>query len=65
LLIQGTNDHAVPHQEVLEFWAKLLNDGDSVEMIDVHGGGHEFKDWDKFDPTYLPKMIAWLHRYLG
>ena len=64
LLMQGTNDHGVPHQEVLEFWARLLNAGDSVEMIDVQGAGHEFKDWDKFDPSYLPKMLVWLHQNL-
>jgi acetyl esterase/lipase len=61
LLIQGTDDHAVPHQEVLELWAKLLDVGDSCEMISVQGGGHEFRNWSKADPTWLRKMIAWLH----
>jgi len=65
LLIQGTDDRAVPHQEVLELWAKLLDAGDSCEMIAIQGGGHEFKGWSAVDPTWLAKMIGWLRQNLA
>ncbi|MGA3065474.1 MAG: alpha/beta hydrolase [Tepidisphaeraceae bacterium] len=65
LLIQGTNDHAVPHPEVVEMCAKLLGAGDSCEMLGVQGGGHEFKTWNAADPSWFPKMIAWLNQHVG
>ena len=65
LLIQGNADHGVPYQESLEFWSKMLNAGNSCDLVTLRGAGHEFKGWSAVDPTWLPKMIAWLNQHMA
>ena len=64
LLIQGTADNSVPYQQSVNFQAKLKEAGVPCELIALQGAPHRLTEWDKFDPQYRQKMIAWLKQTL-
>jgi acetyl esterase/lipase len=65
LLIQGDADKSVPYDLTVKFQAKLKENNVPCEMVTVKGAPHRIADWDKFDPSYKEKLIAWLNRTLG
>ncbi|HUI06116.1 MAG TPA: pectinesterase family protein [Verrucomicrobiae bacterium] len=65
LLIQGTADKSVPYEQSVNFQAKLKEAGVPCELITITGAPHRLTEWDKFDPSYREKMIAWLKQTLG
>jgi len=65
LLIQGDADKTVPYEQSVNFQAKLRENNVPCELITVKGAPHKITDWDKFDPSYREKMVAWLRQKLS
>ena len=65
LLIQGKSDRTVPIAQTLAFEAKLKAAGVPCDFIAIEGAPHALLAYEKFDPTYKEKMIAWLDKTLG
>lgn len=65
LLIHGTADQSVLYSQSVNFKAKLDENKIPCELITIQGAPHKLADWDKFDPTYKDRMIAWLQQTLG
>jgi alpha-L-fucosidase 2 len=64
LLVQGNADKTVPHGQSEHFQAALLADGDTCDFITITNAQHKILDWDKFDPAWQGKVIAWLQQKL-
>ncbi|HUJ12012.1 MAG TPA: pectinesterase family protein [Verrucomicrobiae bacterium] len=64
LLVQGTADKSVPFSQSVNFQAKLKDADVPCELITLPGAPHRLTEWDKSDPEYRQKMIAWLKRTL-
>jgi|SRR5665213_1451507 len=65
LIIQGSADKTVPAGQSLAFLEKLKAAGTDCSLIMIPGGQHRIADWDKFDPTWQTKLVAWLNEKLG
>jgi len=65
LLIHGTADQSVTYSQSVNFQAKLKENKVPCELITVKGAPHKITDWDKFDPGWEEKMVAWLKQVLG
>jgi pectinesterase len=65
LLIQGTADRSVPYEQSVSFQAKLKEAGVPCELVTIQGAPHRLTEWERYDPSYRDKMIAWLKRTLG
>jgi acetyl esterase/lipase len=65
LLIQGDADKSVPYDLTAKFQEKLKENNVPCELVTVKGAPHRIADWDKFDPSYKEKLMAWLDRTLG
>lgn len=65
LLIQGDADKTVPYEQSLSFQARLKENDVPCELIIVKGAPHRITDWDKFDPSYKEKTVAWLRQTLA
>jgi pectinesterase len=65
LLIHGTADRSVSYEQSVNFQAKLKEAGVPCELITIEGAPHRLIEWDKLDPSYREKMIAWLKQTLG
>ncbi len=64
LLIHGEKDKTVPLQQSLDFQAKLRADGNVCDLMVIPGAGHAFADWERLDPEYPARMVAWLSEHL-
>jgi len=64
LLIHGTKDTTVPFEQSLKFQEKMKAAGNVCDLIAVEGGIHGMGGWEKIDPSYKEKLIAWLHKTL-
>ena len=64
LLIHGELDKTVPLQQSLDFQAKLRANGDACDLLVVPGAGHSLADWDRHDPDYPARLVAWLAEHL-
>lgn len=65
LLIHGTKDETVPFEQSTKFREKMISDGNTCDLIAVEGGAHGMGGWEKIDPSYTAKLIAWLQKTLG
>jgi acetyl esterase/lipase len=65
LFIQGDSDKTVPHDQTLAFMAKLKENGVTNDIITIKGAPHRITEWDKFDPSYKDKLVAWLEQKLA
>jgi acetyl esterase/lipase len=65
LLIQGDADKTVHYEQSLNFQAKLRENGVPCELVTVKGAPHRITEWDKFDPSYKEKLVAWLEEKLA
>ena len=64
LLFHGTEDKSVPYAQSVNFQVKLKEVGVPCELITLPGAPHRITQWDKFDPSYKEKLIAWLKQTL-
>lgn len=64
LLLHGDADKQVAYAGDPAAQAKLRALGDVCDLITIPGGPHGMIYWDKFDPAYKAKTVAWLDRYL-
>ena len=65
LLIHGTRDDKVPFEQSLKFQEKMKAAGNVCDLIPVEGGTHGMRTWEKLDPGYKDKLIAWLRKTLA
>lgn len=65
LLIHGTRDDKVPFDQSLKFQEKMRAAGNACELIAVEGGAHGMGGWEKIDPGYKDKLVAWLRATLA
>jgi len=65
LLVHGTADKSVPHEQSLQWQAKLKELGVPCDLITVKDGPHVMGRWETIDPTYKDKTMAWLVKTLG
>jgi acetyl esterase/lipase len=65
LLVHGTADQKVPFGDDLDFQTKLRAAGDTCDLIAIPGGQHGMFYWDKIDPNYREKVVAWLQKTLA
>jgi alpha-L-fucosidase 2 len=60
LIIHGSADTNVRHPQSEAFVEKLKAAGVPCELITVKDAPHSVMDWDKTDPSWKDKMVAWL-----
>jgi acetyl esterase/lipase len=65
LFVQGDADKTVPYDQTLAFMSKLKENHVPCEIIMIKGAPHRITDWDKFDPSYKEKLVAWLEQKLA
>ena len=65
LLVHGTKDATVPFEQSLKFQEKMKASGNACDLIAVEGGIHGMGGWEKIDPSYKEKLIAWLRQTLA
>ncbi len=65
LLVHGTADTGVSHDQSVEWQAKMKELGVPCELISIPGGVHVMGNWEKIDPTYKDKVAAWLVKTLN
>ena len=65
LLLHGDADRTVPLQQTLNFQAALRERGVPVTVILIPGAPHGLLTWEKFDPAYNEKLVAWLRSVVG
>jgi alpha-L-fucosidase 2 len=64
LLLHGDKDTQVPYEESLKMRAKLWAAGDRCDLITIPNGPHGMFYWERYDPAYKSKVIAWLQHTL-
>ena len=64
LLVHGTKDDKVPLDQSLRFQEKTKAAGNRCDLIVIEGGAHGMGGWEKIDPGYREKMVAWLREVL-
>jgi dipeptidyl aminopeptidase/acylaminoacyl peptidase len=60
LLVQGTADQSVRHEETAALAEKLKQAEVPCELITLEGSPHRIADWPKVAPDYPEKVVAWL-----
>ncbi|MEO5914502.1 MAG: alpha/beta hydrolase [Luteolibacter sp.] len=65
LLLQGTADQSVRHEDTLAFAGKLQKAKVPCEFVSLEGAPHRISDWPKFSPDYPAKIVVWLTKVLG
>jgi alpha-L-fucosidase 2 len=65
LFVQGDADKTVPYDQTLAFMSKLKENGVANDIVTIKGAPHRITEWDKFDPSYKEKLIAWLEQKLA
>jgi pectinesterase len=64
LLIQGSADKTVAYDLTRNFQARLKTAGVSCDLLTITNAQHRIADWEKFDPDFPTKIIAWLNEKL-
>jgi len=66
LLIHGTEDRAVPHDQSLRMCEAMRKAGARCEVFTLEGAAHGVENWEKNPAfhTYKAKMIEWLKAVL-
>jgi alpha-L-fucosidase 2 len=64
LLLHGTADKNVPYQQSLDMQKRLRSVGVTCDLITIPEGPHGMLYWDKIDPAYQEKVVAWLKQTL-
>lgn len=61
LILQGSVDKTVPAPQSEAFAKALKAAGVDCNLILIPEGQHRIADWDKFDPDWQTKLVAWLN----
>lgn len=64
LLVHGDADQSVPFEQSVAFQVKLRALGVRCELLRLPGAPHRFSEWNKFMPSYLDQLVAWLREVL-
>ena len=64
LILHGDADKTVPLQQTLNFQARLRESRVACELITLPGAPHRLTEWDKHDPAWPRRVVAWLRRTL-
>lgn len=64
LLVHGTADRLVDHQQSVDFQEALRAAGVSCDLITVNDGGHGIASWEKRRLPYRDQVLAWLDQHL-
>jgi pectinesterase len=64
-LIQGNADQAVAYDLNVAFVGKLQAAQVPCEFLTLTNASHRIADWDKFDPAWQTKLVAWLGEKLA
>jgi pectinesterase len=64
LILQGSADKTVPAPQSEAFEKVLKAAGVDSNLILVPEGQHRIADWEKFDPEWQTKLVAWLNAKL-
>lgn len=64
LLIHGNADKSVPYSQSVAFQTKLKEAGVPCDLVTIEGAPHRLSEWEKFDPSYKEKLVAWLKKTL-
>ncbi len=65
LLMQGDADRTVPWSQSANFQAALHSNNVTCDLITLTNAPHRIVEWDKSDPNWGDKMVAWLQQTLG
>lgn len=65
LVVHGTKDNTVPFAQSLKFQEKMKAAGNVCDLIVIDGGAHGMGGWEKIDPSYKEKLVAWLRTTLA
>jgi dipeptidyl aminopeptidase/acylaminoacyl peptidase len=55
----------VPFEQSLKFQAKMQAAGNTCDLIVIAGGAHGMGGWERLDPSYKEKLVAWLRTTLA
>ena len=61
LILQGSADKTVPAAQSIAFQKALKAAAVDSDLILIPDGQHRIADWDKFDPEWQRKLVAWLN----
>lgn len=64
LLVHGDADQSVPFEQSVAFQVKLRALGVRCELLRLPGAPHRLSEWNKFMPSYLDQLVAWLREVL-
>lgn len=62
LLLHGEADRTVDPQQSANFQRQLRKNGVACDLIMVKGAPHSLLEWEKLDPEYKAKLLAWLEK---
>lgn len=65
LIVQGTADRSVTHEDAVAFAKRLREAGGTCTMIDLENAPHRISEWPQFDADYAAKAAAWLAERLA
>ena len=65
LLIQGNADQSVAYDLNLTFVEKMRAAKVPCEFITLTNASHRIAEWNKFDPAWQTKLVAWLNEKLA
>jgi len=65
LIVQGTADRSVTHEDAVVFAQRLTEAGGECRVLGIEGAPHRIAEWPDFDPDYARKAAAWLAERLG
>lgn len=65
LLLNGEADQTVELQQTINYHERLRAVGVPTELITIKDAPHSLLAWDRLDPIYPAKVIAWLDRTLS
>lgn len=65
LLVHGDADNSVPYAQSPAFQSKLRAHGVRCELLTLPGAPHRLSEWEKFQPDFLPRVVAWLQAALA
>lgn len=60
LLVQGTADESVRHEETISFSERLRDAKVECRILELEGAPHRIAEWTAFDAGYPAQVVAWL-----
>jgi len=60
LLVHGDADGSVPFEQSPLFQARVRERGGRCEVLRLPGAPHRLSEWERFQPDYVDRIVAWL-----